>query len=210
MKRITAAVLLSAVSVAPAWASGQGFYVAVDTGIASFSNAPLQNNTCFFCVLFGGDSFGSTGSISVSGGYHYNQNVGVEAGYVNIDDSTTSWSTGTDSSEERLGGSSFRVAAVGTYSIIKWLDVFAKLGLARTALEYKIATVTGGLSSSGSASGSKTNLMYGFGLQFNFGEHWGMRAQYEALGKVQVGSAGAAYDSKVGVKNYSLGGVYNF
>ena len=209
MKNTIAASILFAASVAPAWATDQGFFVAVDAGAASFTNAPSAIN-CIPCAIFGIDKFGASGATGIGGGYHYNRNWGVEVAYTRIDDSTNSEISGSDSATETLNGSSFGAAAVGTYPLSESFDVFAKLGLARTTLKYQRDLNVGGVPTSGSASGTKVNLVYGLGLQYNFNEQWGLRLQYLNLGSIQVGSAGDAYDSNIGVHVYSLGGVYNF
>lgn len=196
MKKIATALLLSAAISAPAFAANEGAYVAVDLGQASFSNANGGPN--------GTTAFPNPGSLRIGGGYHFSQYVGVEAGYSIIGDSTiNSTITGVGTATETLKTKSLNVAAVGTYPINDMFNVFGKLGLANTKIDY---TLTSNFGATGSASASKTNLMFGLGGQYNINQHFGIRAQYEDFGKVQFAGTGP----NVGVKVISVGGVYNF
>jgi OOP family OmpA-OmpF porin len=199
VKKITIAILLSAFAAAPVFAADQGAYIAVDLGQVSYSNATSQ---------FSGANAPNPNAIILGGGYHFSQYMGVEAGYSIIGDSTidTSVVPGVTITE-KLKASSFQVAAVGTFPINDMFNVFGKLGLANTKIDYS-ASVTNATFVPGvvtAASASKTNLMFGLGGQLNINQHFGIRLQYEDFGKVTFSNA-----PDVGVKLYSLGGVYNF
>src|SRR5665647_551792 len=133
MKKITIAILLSAFAAAPVFAANEGAYIAVDLGQVSYSNATSQ---------FTGTSPANPKAITIGGGYHFSPYVGVEAGYSIIGDSTIDTSVGPGVTiTEKLKASSFQVAAVGTFPINDMFNVFGKLGLANTKIDYS-ASVT--------------------------------------------------------------------
>lgn len=205
MKKIAIVALLStAVMSSAAFAADQGGFVAADLGQVNYSNATSQ---------FSGASFGNPGTIMLGGGYRFNQNLAVEAGYSIIGDSTITTVAG-GTATEKLKASSFQVAAVGTFPINNQFSVFGKLGVANTKIDYT-ATATGATfvpSVAQAASASKTNLMFALGAQYNINQHWGIRAQYQDFGKVQLPGVffGGVSAPNIALKAYSLGGVYNF
>lgn len=205
MKRIAIVTLLSAFAAAPVFAADQGAYVAVDLGQVSFSGDTEAQ------LSVGGTrgTFPNPHALRIGGGYHFSQYLGVEGGYSIIQDSTVSTSgtvagnpaTGT----ETVKTSSLQVAAVGTYPINDMFAVFGKLGLANDKLDYSCGVnVAGAVCPLASASGSKTNLIFGLGGQYNINQRFGIRAQYEDFGKV------SAAGNSIGLKVVSVGGVFNF
>lgn len=197
MKRIAVVTLLSAFAASPVFAADQGAYVAVDLGQVSFSGDTTAQ--------YGG-TFLNPSALRIGGGYHLSQYLSVEGGYSIVGDSTVS-NAGTTggTATETIKASSLQVAAVGTYAIDDRFTVFGKLGLANDTADYSCSvsnpSFVCGLSS---ASGSKTNLMFGLGGQYNINRHFGIRAQYEDLGTVSFAG------NSIGIKAISVGGVFNF
>jgi OOP family OmpA-OmpF porin len=120
----------------------------------------------------------------IAGGYHFTRNWGAELGYAQSGNGTIN---GLDYHVE-----STQLAAVGTYPLNDQFDLFAKLGVAANKL-------------AGNTTGSKNDLLYGVGGQYNFNKQVGVRLQYEDIGKV---SDTPGYDSKA--SNIALGLAYNF
>ena len=123
----------------------------------------------------------------IAGGYHFTPNWGAELGY-------------TESGNASYAGVDYKVkstqiAATGTYPINEQFDVFAKLGYAANKLSTD-ATCD---------QCSKSDFMYGIGAQYNFNKQFGIRLQYEDIGKV---TDTGTDDPKA--TNVSLGVVYNF
>ena len=200
MKKVSIVALLSfAVISSAAFAATEGFYADADFGQARYSNATSG---------FSGASFSNPNAISIGGGYNFNPYVGVEADYSSVGDSSLATVRGGASATEKLKTSSLQVAAVGTYPINNQFSLFGKLGLANTKIDY---TATPGpntiIVGTTATSGSKTNLMFGLGGQYNINKQFGIRLQYQDFGKVQLAGAGSP---NIGVKVYSVGGVYNF
>lgn len=206
MKKTAIVALLSAFVAAPAVAANQGGYVAVDVGPAALSGAN-------FAGVNSNTNFPNPGSLHITGGYHFDMNLGVEGGLVSVGDSTVNSFSGGLSSSETLKTSVWYVAATGTFPISSQFDLFGKLGLARTKMDY---TSSGNLFGTNvSTSGSKTNLMIGLGGQYNFSQNWGLRVQYENFGKTDLSFpagwvAATAATKSVGLSTFTVGGVYNF
>jgi OmpA-OmpF porin, OOP family len=204
MKRIAIAALLSAFAAAPALAADQGAFVNVDLGQVSYSGA--------YSGLSNAVTFANPGSIRIGGGYNFTPNIAVEAGYSIIGDSTITTSLGTTTASETLKASSLQVAAVGTFPINDMFNVFGKLGLASSKLEYSCFVTSGAVTvTCPTFSGSKTNLMFGLGGKFNINKNWGIRVQYEDFGKVDLPAGSiAAGATPVSITAFSIGGVYSF
>ncbi len=205
MKRIATALLLSTIAAAPAFAANQGGYVAADLGQAVFSGADFAGPNANV-------SFPNPGTIHLTGGYHFNQNLGLEGGLVAVGDSSVTTIAFGASATETLKTSALYVAAVGILPISSKFDLFGKVGLANTKMDY---TSTGTLFNNLSVSGSKTNVMFGLGGQVNFNQHWGLRVQYENFGKTDLAFpagwvAATAATKSIGLSTFTVGGIYNF
>lgn len=204
MKRNLRNIALTLVlgSIAPCTLA-DGFYVAADAGAMSYSNTSILS-------AFGVD-FNPGPSIAVAGGYIFNRYFGVEAGYTNTGDSTINTS-GFINSKETLKSSATQLAVVGMLPISDHFSLIGKVGMTHNKIDYSFSSA--GINAS--ASGSKTNTLFGIGGQYNFNQHWGLRFQYVDLGKTQVGPVIAngvpqtGTTGDVGMSNFSVGGVYNF
>jgi OmpA-OmpF porin, OOP family len=201
MKKSIAAILLGCFALS---AHAEGFYAAADLGAASYSNTSVL--TAY------GTSFANPGAISIAGGYHFNRNIGVEAGFTALGDSKITTYSFANTSEEKLKTSVFQVAAVGTFPVDDHFELFVKLGMANTKIDYTYVDYT----TYASASATQSNLMVGFGGQYNFNRKWGLRAQFVDFGKTTVGPVianGVAQPGTIGdigVSVFSVGGVLNF
>jgi OOP family OmpA-OmpF porin len=180
MKKIAIAILLSAFVAVPALADNTGkYYVAADFGSATYSNmAPFPN----------------PGVIRIAGGYHFSPVLAVEMGYSMFGDSNTIlpvWGPAT------ISASSFQFAAVGNLPLSPQFDLIGKLGLASNYEDYSDATGY-------SASWSQSDLLIGFGAQFNVNSQVSVRALYEDYGKFDN------FFPPMKATSFSLGVVYNF
>lgn len=189
MKKIAIVALLSACISTPALADNTGkFYVAGDLGSASYKNVSVAAGT-----------YPNPGVLRIAGGYHFSPMFAVEAGYSIFGDSvlTNGFSSGT------VAASSFQIAAVATYPMTSSFDLFGKLGLSSN--NQKITASGGGISSS--MSGSQSDLLLGFGVQYNIDSQVGVRLQYEDFGKFgNFGTTGQAMKASA----ISVGVAYNF
>ena len=176
MKKIFAVALLSSLFVTPAFAGSAGLYVALDASTWSLSNK------------LAGASNPSAG-YRFAAGYHFTPNWGVEMAYANSSNGT--------SGGQNYQAKSTQIAAVGTYPVSDQLDVFAKIGYAANKLT--------GDATSNCTNCSKNDLLYGIGAQYNVNKQFGVRVQYESVGKLT--SSG---NNDISGTNVSLGVAYSF
>jgi opacity protein-like surface antigen len=201
LTKLFAAALVSLASLSSA--AAEGFFLTADAGVLMYTN------TSTLTVL--GVDFMNPGAINFGGGYNFNRYFAIEVAHTFVGDSTIT-ASGFFSFKETLRSSANHVAAVGTLPIGDHNGIFGKIGLARTSIDY----TNSGVGVSESASGSKTNAMWGIGWKYDFSEHWGMHVQFEDFGKTSVGPvisngtvlAGTGGD--IGMSLFSVGGEYKF
>jgi OOP family OmpA-OmpF porin len=184
MKKIIAAALLASAITTPAFAADQGGYFAVDYGTLSMTNAGLLPNP---------------GAFDLIGGYSFNKNVSVEAGYMVVGDSTV----------EVVGFGSLtyaqsilHAAAVYSLPLNDTFEAYGKLGI--NSVSAKL-TGTGGYAGT-NASASTSNITYAIGCQYNFDQANGVRLQYESLGKTKAQSSATGAD----ISRVSVGLIHKF
>jgi OmpA-OmpF porin, OOP family len=193
MKIITIVALLFGFVATPVLAADNTgkFYMGADYGWVTLTDTNP-----------GGTDFPNPSSLRFSGGYHFSPMFAAEVGYAIIGDSTLS----TPSGDATLKNSAFQVSAVGSFPVSSSFDLIGKVGLSFNSNK---ASGTGAYSGI-DTSNSKTSLMFGLGAQYNVSEQFGIRAQYEDFGKTTISSnlSGSSWDS--GIKQFSVGVVYNF
>lgn len=193
MKLIAIVLLLSSLIATPAMAvdnTGR-FYLGADYGWVTLTDTDP-----------GGTDLPNPNSLRFSGGYHFSPMLAAEVGYAIIGDSTLSTPFG-DVTEKN---SAFQVAAVGSFPINPSFDLIGKVGLSFNSNKASGTGAYSGLDS----SNSKTSYLFGIGAQFNVNEQFGIRAQYEDFGKTTISSnlSGNSWDG--GIKQFSVGVIYNF
>jgi len=180
MKKITIAMLLSAFIAAPALADNTGrFYFAGDFGSATYSGLPGWSNP---------------NVIRIAGSFHFSPVFAAEIGYSMFGDSNT---IDPLYGPATISASSFQVAAVGSLPLSPQFDLIGKLGLASNVEEYADA-------SGGYGSWSQSDLLIGFGAQFNVNSKVSVRALYDNYGKFDN------FFPPMKATSLSLGVVYNF
>lgn len=142
MKKIITSVLLSAFIVAPAVAAETPFYLGVKAGSANKSVTGTSESSSAFGIL---------------GGYTFNPNFAVEAGY-------------TDLGKVQSGlikFTAFDVGAVGFFPINQQISLYGKLGMASTKEE------------GGGFSETRSAVTFGLGGQFNVNQAVAVRLGYD-------------------------------
>jgi OmpA-OmpF porin, OOP family len=173
MKRISAVAMLLATFSMSAFAADSGFYTGGTVGQSSTS---LDNVTL---------SKKSDTAFSLLGGYKINQNLGVEAEYVNLGkvSSTTAWSADISA-----------IAATAVVAIPVYTDFafYGKLGFAKTSFGH----ATNGIPV------SRTTATFGLGGQFKIDPSLDVRVGWD---RYAVGDAVSGNSDLIAV-----GIVYNF
>lgn len=180
MYKTLAAAMLGATLAAPALAQNSSWYGAVDVGTLNMQNSNYE----------------SKGSVTVSGGYRFTPNFALESG-ITVAGESTRYSSGTSTTARQ---SDLRFLAVGILPISQRFELFGKGGLG-----FHTARITNNLNGNYNQY-TNTNAIIGFGGQFNFTPRFGLRLQYEALGK----SKATETDPGADINRVSLGGVLNF
>ncbi len=183
MKKTLAAALLCAAAAAPALAQNNGhWYGALDFGTLNMKNSDYPD----------------PGSVTLSAGYRFNRNVAAEGGITGYGDSTITTSTG--SSTARQGD--MRFLAVGFIPLGENFELFGKAGLGF----HSVRMLGTGAYATTDSPHTTMNLVVGLGAQVNFTPKFGMRFQYEALGKAKSSETDPGAD----ISRVSVGGVLNF
>lgn len=180
MKKIVIAALLSVFIATPALADNTGsFYVAGDFGSATYSGLP---------------GWSDPNVIRIAGGFHFSPVLAVEMGYSKFGDSDTIDPT---YGPATISASSFQVSAVGSLPLGPQFDLIGKMGIASNREHYSDATGY-------SARWSQSDLLIGFGAQFNFNSQVSLRALYDHYGKFDN------FVPPMKAASLSFGVVYNF
>ncbi len=184
MKNILGSALLCAACATPALAQQDAphWYGAVDIGTLTMKNT----------------QYADPGSVTVSGGYRFSRNLAAEGGITAIGDSTLTDGSGTRTARQ----GDVRFLAVGYLPLGTNVELFGKAGL---GLHGARVLGTGAYSSSATVH-TTSNFIVGAGVQINFNQRFGMRVQYEELGK----SKSSATDPGADISRFSVGGVLNF
>ncbi|GAB3489918.1 hypothetical protein GCM10027399_06430 [Curvibacter fontanus] len=183
MKKILTTALLCAAITTPALAQKENhWYLALDAG-----KLKMQNT-----------NYADPGSLTVSGGYRFSRNFALEGGLTGYGDSTLVYSNGTTTAEQ----GDARFLAVGVLPLSPSFELFGKAGIG-----FHTAKVTGtGAYSNTYSKETTANGIIGFGGQFNINQRFGLRLQYENLGKAKSGPSDPGAD----ISRVSIGGVLNF
>lgn len=176
----------------------------IATASAAMTTSPWYGgaNVAFTSGFSG---FGSATGFGVYGGYRlpvhlWRFHTAVEVGYDHFG-SMNQHGLGGSGYTGTLSGHDETVSAVFAYPVMPRLSIYARAGLAFTSLNY---TLTGN-GFSGSASGSGTNGVFGFGAQYHVTRHIGVRAEYRWTG---VNAVNGLSSGNVG--SFDLGGTYFF
>ncbi|MGA7984912.1 MAG: outer membrane beta-barrel protein, partial [Burkholderiales bacterium] len=113
----------------------------------------------------------------IFGGYQFNKNLAVEVGYADLGKATASipgvsaeWKTTT-----------WDILAVGILPINQQFSVLGKIGMASWSLDASL-TALGVGSATQSASG--TDVTYAVGVQYDFNDKVGLRAEWQTYSNI--------------------------
>ncbi|OQX12384.1 MAG: hypothetical protein BWK73_15135 [Thiothrix lacustris] len=125
-------------------------------------------------------------------GVRMNDNIVLEAGYVDFGKQSGTATTGNVSQQ----ASAFTTAAVAGIPMNDHIELFGKAGIARWTLEQS--------DSSGTVENTGTDVLVGVGADYNLGDNMGVRAEWERF--KDVGDA-AAHASDIDL--LSLGFIFS-
>lgn len=174
-----------------------GFYAGGSLGQAKFKDACTDTD-----VGFVGSCDDKDTAWKIFGGYQFNRNFGVEAGYTDLGEVT---GTGTFlglPASFKAKAKGFELLGVGTFPINEQFAVYGKAGVFRWDLD--TSATAGGFSEAASEKG--TDLTFGFGLKYNFTKNLAARVEWQRY--KDVGDENTTGKSKVDV--ISVGVVFKF
>lgn len=156
---IVALVSVLTLGSAPALSQDTGFYVG-----ASFGQTKVKDFDCSGTTSCDDKDTG----MSIFGGYQFNNNFAVEAGYTDL--GKASQSAGALSASFESSG--IEISAVGIFPINPQWSVYGKLGMFMWDLDVK-TNFSGNLSEDG------TDLTYGIGVRWSFAKNLAVQLQWQ-------------------------------
>lgn len=174
MKKLLATALLCSAAVTPVLAQSARFYGAVDYGTVNMSGPGV---------------YSSPDALTVSVGYHYLPNLGVEAGFTQVGSATATTPPG--GGRVSVSQSILSAVAVGSIPLNKDISLFGKAGVG---------------AHNGEINGLPDDLVLGFGAQFQINPQFSARVQYELLGKAKIPTT----TDKADMTRLAFGATVNF
>ena len=201
---IAAGVLTAIISVPASaqWYAGAG----VGSGNATGFNGSEAVTATTNVTISGGTR---ATSWKLYGGYQFTPNWGVEAQYTDLGKrSATATFSGAvvGSAGLNASASQWGIAGTGTMPLSNNFYLLGKLGVSRNEIDNVTATF-GGVTYSGSGT-SKTDLLAGLGVGYNFNKNVGVRFEYENFGKFS--SNGGVGGSAIKGDNWGISLKYAF
>lgn len=201
---IAAGVLTAIISVPASaqWYAGAGVGSSNATGLNGSGAVTATTNV----TISGGTR---ATSWKLYGGYQFTPNWGVEAQYTDLGKrSATATFSGAVVGSAGLNASvsQWGIAGTGTMPLSNNFYLLGKLGVSRNEIANVTATV-GGVTYSGSGT-SKTDLLAGLGVGYNFNKNVGVRFEYENFGKFS--SNGGVGGSAIKGDNWGISLKYAF
>jgi OOP family OmpA-OmpF porin len=232
--RIAIAVALACISSASfaqqnkgAAGAAVGPYAGISGGRSSTSFTTQDFSVGAYNRFFAGSAGKISESTDKSGtawrifyGYNFDANWALEGAYTSLGDSTFKL-TGTvapyaaATETFKATNSSFSLAVKGTLPVSAQFDIFALVGgtYNRTSLTRSPTGqfTTDLLAVSSSASNNRGYGMGGVGVEFKPAKNWGIRAEYQALGKFgEQFSTTTAKTGRSSVDTWLIGATFRF
>lgn len=199
MKKITAALLLSAVVATPAFAGDAGWYIGVDAGSASQGNIGGANVTYT-------NNRNTVGGVQL--GYQLDKNWGVELFFTGAGKQRVSTIAAPTTTYADIKADVWGLDAVGTLPLSDAFSVYAKLGIASS--KTTVTPTTAFAAASTLTGDSRTAATYGVGLQYNATPAVGVRFAVDSYGLATKNGTVAGSTDKMNSTVTSLGVVFKF
>jgi OOP family OmpA-OmpF porin len=186
-----------------------GFYVlgdvtrsSVSMGRSTFDDALTNAGAA---ALGSNDSGGST-QWRLQGGYDFNDNFAVEAGYMDLGHASYSatYTGGTASGKLKSGGAD--VAVLGKLPLNDALSVFAKAGIVAARTESTLNASAPAAAASGKASTSEIAPLLGLGVGYKLSDALELRTEYDNVSGLGKKGKTGTMDSNM----LSVGIAYHF
>lgn len=183
MKTISA-LLLSAAALSPlaAHAEGGTWYAAIAIGQSTYDadkgDADRSLNSAGFAITDSSLDDSDTG-YKIMGGYKFNDNLAVEAGYVDLGHATYKVSVTGANAKLDLHAYGLSVDAVGTLPFGAGFSGYLRAGLIAAWVESDVSATGSGGSASDDSTDSSVKPAAGVGLAYDLNETLTVRIEYE-------------------------------
>jgi len=208
-----------------------GFYFGVSGGEASFDDfgskgqldsivqsALRQNGFLLVPNSFRSTYEDSDTSLALFGGYHFNQYLSVEGGYIDLGAaeyrSTGSFRRGvatqsiaTSIDVETTG---FTVAGLGSWPIGNVFELHGRLGLFISQTDLSVKLGSTGATGSSTDSLDSVGGYYGIGAGFNFAQHWSVSLDWTRYDNVGDEDEDDDVEAGFDIDALSLSGTFRF
>lgn len=151
-------------------------YVGVGVATADHENSSVGGLTNV-------DSDGYKASGKIFGGYEFDQNWGVEAGYTDFRNANVNYSSNGTNGTGKTKGSSYYVAGKYNMPVNDQFSVYGKLGLEHSERKLESAALN--------LKDTDTGAYGAVGLQYNLNQQVALTAEYERYGKTKTVGAKA-------------------
>lgn len=169
MKKLIVALIASAAAMSAAQAQTTAPRAYVGAGVASADHEFKMSGATNV------DTEGYKASGKIFGGYEFNQNWGVEAGYTDFRKSDVSYSIGGANNRGETEGHAFYLAGKATLPLNEQFSVYGKLGATRVKNELELVNA--------SMSRSKTEAYGALGAEYKLNQNVSLIGEYERYGK---------------------------
>jgi opacity protein-like surface antigen len=172
MKKLIVALTVGAAAMGAAQAqttqTQPRAYVGVGVATANHEDSSVGGLTNF-------DSDGYKASAKIFGGYEFDQNWGVEAGYTDFRNSNFNYSNNGTNASGNTKGYGYYVAGKYNVPVNDQFSVYGKLGLQHSERKLESAALN--------LKDTDTGAYGGVGLQYNINQQVALTAEYERYGK---------------------------
>lgn len=142
----------------------------------------------------------------LQGGYRFNPNLAVEAGYIDFGKAKYTASTSGGSAQGSLKAGGVDVAALLSLPLSDSFSVFGKAGVAAAKVDSRLSASGAVVAASGDASTHVVRPLLGVGALYKLSDHLDLRADYDHVSG--LGKSGKT--GKMTANMVSLGVAYNF
>ena len=201
-KAIAAFTLMLSSGLAAAQSADKaGWYAGLDLGRSRLGMSGADIDGALANQGVGGSSSvdRSDTGFGINGGYRFNRNFAVEAGWARLGDFSYSSNTGTDTIDGKFKANALSLAGLGIYPLTPNWSVYGKAGLARTSVDLEASSETGATAVS-NQSHAGVGWLLGAGLTYDFSG-----GVFTKLGWDHYASVGDAATGQSAIDMYSLG-----
>ena len=166
-------------------AEEKGFYVGGSVGYTSLDT--LSESSINSTLATSGIT--ATSSVDdndlgwkIFGGYNINKYFGLELAYVDLgeaDANITVTAPTAATVNATAEGDGFTIAGIARYPVSEQFDVFGKVGAFVWDTEVTASVASGATTAAISAGDNGTDVMFGFGAEYEIANNFGIRAEWE-------------------------------